>query len=103
MTSTNWLILPGWWQMASINITNVWAGRVARKVSRVARSASKDAFWLLPIGLRRWPRIGVRAGLGLDVALQEMGKGAGTTYHAVVVKVCIKVFGEGGYQLLNRG
>jgi len=72
-----------------------------RKFSKAARSASRDAF--RPLLLMRWPRIGVRAGLGLDVALREIEKGAGTTYDAAVVKACVKVFGEGGYQLLNRG
>lgn len=40
-----------------------------------------------------------RAGLGLDVALQEIEKGAGTTFDAAVVKACIKVFREKGYRL----
>jgi PAS domain S-box-containing protein len=44
-----------------------------------------------------------RAGLGLDVALQEIERGAGTTYDAAVVKACIKVFREGGYQLPDPG
>jgi hypothetical protein len=53
--------------------------------------------------LRRWSRIGVRAGLGLDVALQENEKGAGTTYDAAVVKACIKALREGDYQLPDPG
>lgn len=40
-----------------------------------------------------------RAGIGLDAALQEIEKGAGTAFDESVVKACIKVFRENGYHL----
>ena len=40
-----------------------------------------------------------RAGLGLDVALQEIEKGAGAAFDPAVVKACVRVFREKGYQL----
>lgn len=40
-----------------------------------------------------------RAGLGVDAALREIEKGAGTVFDKAVVSACIKVFREKGYRL----
>ncbi len=40
-----------------------------------------------------------RAGLGIDKALEEIERGRGSAYDAVVVDACLRLFREKGYQL----
>ena len=42
-----------------------------------------------------------RPGLGLDVALDEIAKNRGTLYDPDVVDVCLKLFNEKGYKMVD--
>lgn len=40
-----------------------------------------------------------RAGLGIEAALQEIERGRGTIYDAVVANACLRLFREKGYEI----
>ncbi len=44
-----------------------------------------------------------RPGLGLEAALAEITRGRGTAYDAVVVDICLKLFGEKGFAFSDEG